>query len=70
MVCAEGPQISAGGEFEGCLKSILIVPVGGEGVGVNKVARILLSASITCYMLVNGDGKSSRPRLMAIHTKF
>jgi hypothetical protein len=59
-VCAEGPQISADGEFEGCLKSFPI-PLK-EGLVVNDVLRILFSTGTTRYILVKGNGKSSRRR--------
>jgi hypothetical protein len=45
----EGPEISAGGKFEGCLKS----PWWGA----------LSRTGTTRYTLVNNDGASSRPRL-------
>jgi hypothetical protein len=53
-------------EGEGCLKSFPI-PVR-ESLVVNGVVRIRSSTDTTYNILVNGEGKSSCPRIMAVNT--
>jgi hypothetical protein len=57
--------MSADGEFKDCFKSFPI-PVR-DGVVVSDVLRILPSTGITRYILVYGDGKRLRPRLIAVN---